>query len=399
MSSQFTIPAEFQDKLRYVEPLDKRSDAEILESLKAGGQPVRSEKNIWAYWHAGVENMPAWCLRNVLDWVRLCGPSWTVFVLDSVPGSPNHALKYLPADKLPESFVQGTMEGPYVGPHSADFLRGACLTLYGGVFLDVGIILFRSIDAICWHKLEDPESPYQVSVPWMYGTVMANHFVASRKGDPFIQRWHDLFIYLWQNRTEHKGISANPLVSFAASLDFSVSRERGYKFEFAVEPLVVFEYVMQVIAWLRVSMLEDVGDGFSGVDYAQDNVLWFDALEEDWAAQSVVGFEGQEEFDALETKTDADHSSSAYQTAYRAVWKMLTSASMQKISHGKHLTKTPALGLLWGMEENKDKDIEPGTFAELLRYGSVRFEQMRKEIKYVVPERPAMTLKKGLFEP
>ena len=73
--------------------------------------------------------------------------------------------------------------------HSADFLRGACLHLHGGVWMDVGIILIRQLDNICWKQLEDPESPFEVSVPWMYGTVMANHFVASRKGNPFIKRW------------------------------------------------------------------------------------------------------------------------------------------------------------------------------------------------------------------
>lgn len=73
------------------------------------------------------------------------------------------------------------MVGPYTGPHSADFLRGACLYLYGGVWMDVGVVLIR--------QLEDPKSPFEVSVPWMYGTVMANHFVASRKDNPFIKRW------------------------------------------------------------------------------------------------------------------------------------------------------------------------------------------------------------------
>ena len=55
--------------------------------------------------------------------------------------------------------------------------------------MDVGIILIRQLDDICWKQLEDPKSPFEVSVPWMYGTVMANHFVASRKGNPFIKRW------------------------------------------------------------------------------------------------------------------------------------------------------------------------------------------------------------------
>ena len=190
---KFTIPDEFEDQVRYVDALDNRSDEEIICSLESY-HSVTSEKNIWAFWHSGIRQMPIWCLRNVVNWVRLCGPSWTVRVLDTDPSSVNHALKFVNPDLLPDAFVNGQMDGLYVGPHSADFLRGACLYLYGGVFMDVGILLLRQVDSICWKQLEDPSSPFEVSVPLMYGTVTANHFVASRKGNPFIKRWYVLLV-------------------------------------------------------------------------------------------------------------------------------------------------------------------------------------------------------------
>lgn len=185
---QFAIPKEFQHTLRYVESQDQRSDDEILASLTKH-VPMKSEKNIWTFWHSGVLSMPSWCQRNIVNWVRLCGPSWTLRVLDNVPGSPNNALNWVSAEMLPETFVKGTMDGPYTGPHSADFLRGAALFNFGGVWMDTGIVLIRDLDRICWNQLEDPKSPFQVSTPWMFGSHMANHFVASRKGDPFIKRW------------------------------------------------------------------------------------------------------------------------------------------------------------------------------------------------------------------
>jgi hypothetical protein len=186
---QFAVPEQFKDALRYVDAKDQRSDEEILDSLTKH-VPITSEKNIWTFWHSGVRSIPSWCQRNIINWVRLCGPSWTVRVLDNVPGSPNNALTWADEEMLPETFVKGTMDGPYTGPHSADFLRGACLYSYGGVWMDVGILLIRDLDRICWKQLEDPNSPFQISAPWMYGPVMANHFVASRKGDPFIKRWY-----------------------------------------------------------------------------------------------------------------------------------------------------------------------------------------------------------------
>ena len=190
MSHQkFNIPVSYRDQLVFSEARDKRSDQEILESLGAF-RPVTSEKNIWAFWGSGIHSMPTWCQRNVCAWVRMhVHNGWTIRVLDCIKDSENYALRYVHDASLPDAFVNGTMDGPYVGPHSADMLRGACLYAHGGVFLDVGIPLIRSIDRICWAKLKDPSTPYEVAAPWVYGTHIGNHFVAARKASPFIYRW------------------------------------------------------------------------------------------------------------------------------------------------------------------------------------------------------------------
>ncbi|KAH7408041.1 hypothetical protein BKA64DRAFT_776225 [Cadophora sp. MPI-SDFR-AT-0126] len=403
MAPQFSIPEEFSKEVRFVEAKDPRTDEEILEALTKH-VPIdgESEKNIWTFWHSGVQSMPAWCQRNIFNWIRLCGPSWTVRVLDNVPGSPNNALKWAESSeiKLPETFVKGTMDGPYTGPHSADFLRGACLYLYGGVWMDTGIILIRDLDRICWNQLADPSSPFQVSAPLMHGTIIANHFVASRKGDPFIKRWHDIFIHMWEGQTSSMNIIQHPLAAIGATIKFEESEARGFKWEFKVEPQFVAGYIAQVLAWMRLSALEEP-NGFNGRNYAVENILLFDALHEDWGAETVVGFQGQALFDALATKCDpdADPDSDEYKLAYKNVWRLLTKSSMQKITHGKNLTKTPALGVLWDETENEGKDVEPGTFAELLRYGSVHLEQTRESIHYVRGEKPELVIKKGLLEP
>ena len=189
--NKFQIPEEYKAQLRYVELKDTRSNAEILESLGKYA-PITSEKNIWTYWHAGVQNMPSWTQRNIINWVRLHGPEWTVRTLDTVPGSPNHALNWIATEELPESFVESKMTGPYVGQHSADFLRGAALYAYGGVWMDVGCILFRNLDSVCWDKLADEDSPFTIATPLLFAQYMANHFAASRKGDEFVKYWYNL---------------------------------------------------------------------------------------------------------------------------------------------------------------------------------------------------------------
>ncbi|KAK6196727.1 hypothetical protein LQW54_011236 [Pestalotiopsis sp. IQ-011] len=397
--TDFSIPPEYQDQLEPIAVQDHRTDEEILQAL-AQYAPVTSEKNIWAFWHSGLDKMPAWCQRNVADWVRICAPGgWAVRVLDNLPESPNYALRHVPADLLPEAFVGRDMDGPYVGPHSADFLRGACLVQHGGVFIDVGCVLLRDMDRIVWDKLEDPSSPYQIAVPLMYNQITANHFVAARKGDPFIKRWHELFIHVWKGHKNHEGLIENPLVSFDTDKSFDQARASNFHWEFKVPPKTVMEYITQVVAWQRLCMLEDAGDGFSCADYWSSNVFCIDVLQEDWAAEDEVGFDGQELFDLLTMKRDTNDASEEQRKAEKLVWRLLGQASMQKVTHGKGLMKGKALGGLLDEEQNIGKDRAAGTFAELLRYGSVHFRQKRTSIVQMAAEKPSQTLKKGVFEP
>ncbi|KAF3927326.1 hypothetical protein ABW21_db0202365 [Orbilia brochopaga] len=395
---KFTIPKEFASQLHYVERIDIRTDDEILASI-AKRNPVTSEKNIWSYWHSGITSMPAWNRRNVAAWARICGPSWTIHILDNVYDSPNYALRYLRPGVLPDCFVDQTMEGDYTGQHSADFLRGALLYQYGGVYMDVRNILIRSLDTVCWQQLEDPSTPYRISVPWMYGSVLANHFVAARKGDLFIRTWHDLLVHLWKGRKSHRGIGSDPLVAFCQKIDYTESRKRGWNFDFNVPALEIVEYVCQVVAWLRMCMIDGGGQPgeLNWAQYAKDHILWFDALQENWGAETIVGFSGSSLYNALATRLDADKDSEEYKTAYKVVWRLLTNSSTQKISHGKNHRETPALGTLWDMPGNEMKDSEPGTFAELLRYGTVYFEQTR-ELEYMIVDKPAEIMHKGVFE-
>ncbi|OGM42780.1 hypothetical protein ABOM_009019 [Aspergillus bombycis] len=397
----FSIPAAYRDKLTPVEVTDERTDGEILATFQEY-QPVTSEKNVWAYWHAGVENMPKWCQKNVIDWVRILGPGWTVRVLDNVPGSPNNTLCYVPDSLLPPAFVDRTMDGPFLGQHGADLTRSACLYEHGGAWMDVGNILIRHLDRVCWDELEDPDSPYRVAIPIIYGLVGGNHFVAARKNDPFIYQWHRLFTHVWGNKKNIKGCSEDPLIAPILPMMFE-----GETAEFDpdwIDPAQVLEYITQIVCWTRLFCLEEAGEGFSGVDYWQNHIFAFSCLEEDWRGEyvtSFVGF-GERAFDALQlphSGPTVDQSSEKYKEAEKLIWELLASASMWKVAHAPGLARSVYLGGLLDQPEHEGKEAQPGTFGELLRQGTVRLRQTRTDVVRMPTLRPSTTLKKGVLEP
>lgn len=178
------------------------------------------------------------------------------------------------------------------------------------------------------------------------------------------------------------------------------SQAANYHWDFKVDIKFIMNYIAQCVSWIRLCMIEEP-NGFNGAEYWATKVLIFDSLKEDWPIEESVGFTGQDLYGVLSTKLDADFSCGEYQRAYKCIWKVLASSSMQKITHGKNLMKTPALGSIWDEAGHEEDDIAPGTFAELLRYGSVHLEQDRETIEYrQAPRVPSeMCFKKGILEP
>ncbi|KAJ5156812.1 hypothetical protein N7492_009615 [Penicillium capsulatum] len=397
---EFLIPEEYRDKLKPLKVTDHRTDAEIFATFQEH-KPVTSEKNVWAYWHAGVTEMPKWCQKNVIDWVRILGEQWTVRVLDNVPGSPNNTTCFVPENLLPSAFLDQTMDGRYLGQHGADMTRSACIYAHGGVWMDVGSILMRHIDRICWNELEDPASPYRVALPIIYGICPGNHFVAARKNDPFILRWHQLFIHVWGNKKNIKGCLSHPLFESVVPLMFE-GRDANFDLDW-IDQTVALEYVTQIICMSRIFCLEDAGDGFSGIGYWQNHVLGFSAMQEDWRGEQVTSFVdfGNRSLEALQLPrsfSQTDPSSEKLKYAEKLIWEQLANASMWKVTHAHDLTYSVHLGTLLDMPENEGKDAAPGTFGELLRYGSVNLQQTRETIVRLPNSLPSQTWKKGLLE-
>ncbi|KAJ5669441.1 hypothetical protein N7462_010511 [Penicillium macrosclerotiorum] len=401
-----TIPDEYRDKVELIETTDSRTDEEIISSLLEY-KPVTSEKNVWAYWHSGLSNMPKWNQRNVIDWVRILGPEWTIRVLDSIPGSINNILQFIPESIMPPAFIDRTMDGPFVGQHGADLTRTACLYEHGGVWMDVGSFLMRHLDRVCWKELEDPKSPYKVAIFMLWGLAGGNFFVAARKKDPLIFQWHRLFSYIWGDKKSIEGSLSHPLIAPILP-QFAEHMSESFDYDW-INFDVALSYATQIICLTRLFCLEENengedGQAFSGVDYWRNHVLALDGGEEtarvEWQ-RTFVGW-GQRALDMLTlpcSGPDADPTSTKYKEAETMVWDMLANSTIWKVTHAQGLTHTPQLGVLLDMPENESKDVTPNTFGELLRYGSTHLRQKREHVARFPKREPTVTWKKGVLEP
>ena len=247
--------------------LDTRTDEEIIDDIVTH-HAVKSEKNIWAFWHSGFSKMNPWLQRNVISWARRLGRGWTIRILDRVEGSSNNVHRFCDHSWFPQTFNEQTMHGQHVGPHMADMVRLPCIYLHGGIWVDAGSILLRHVDDICWKVLEDPNSPYELAGfeherrPGF--DSMNNSFIASKRDNPFVKRWHAIFMELWRDRTECKGIHKHPLISHLPLLQHSTIEH---------DPEDLSDYIAQCMAFDRLRLLEDPSDGFSGVRYFNEKVF------------------------------------------------------------------------------------------------------------------------------
>lgn len=213
-------------------------------------------------------------------------------------------------------------------------------------------------------------------------------------------------MHVWQGRNNSKGIAQHPLLSpilphFARCFTDYNHPLKGLD----VLPFdAVADYGAQMICWMRVCMLEDAGDGFSGADYWVENIKWINCGQELMrilgADESSLDYTmGPKIFDLLALRRDGPTNSELYKEAEKLVWTLLTEASMIKIGTVKGLVDWVSLGTLWNMPENHGKDNGPGTFAELLRCVPLHYKQTRNDVLTYKPKKASVTFKKGVLEP
>lgn len=402
--------------------LDTRSDEEIVTSLRSF-KPITSQKNIWAFWQTGWETMKPWTQRNVIGWARR-HPSWTIRVLDRVDESPLNIKHYLQESHFPKCFLDQTMSGPYAPAHNADLTRLPCLFEHGGVWLDVSITLFCSLEEICWDVLQAPNQ-YEMAGfaledvhkehqhPLGY---LENWFIAAKKDDPWIRRWHTIFSTYWSDdgRVESQNVRDHALFRH---LNFN-----GYRHD-------MIDYLAQHVSYQRLRLLEDPSDGFSGPEYFRDHMYLLSCQQEGYYLPDTTKWQGQVAYDLMQsqyyqpptippvspttltTAIDKIKASSERKSAeIKAGEKgtvgrycngtltppetaefatsvtnhMICNTCLSKSVHG--FKGDTQLSDLWNVDY-PDIDVLEGSCAEVLRWASINVRQKRKLVPLVVEDK------------
>lgn len=386
---------EYNQELRPIRHRLDISDDEIVASLLKP-QPITSEKNIWAFWDRGFELMPSWIRRGVVGWVRRLGPEWTVRVLDRVPGSPLNVSEYVSDEWFPEAFNDYTLSGRTHAAHLADLARLPLIYLYGGVWIDAGTILLRHVDDICWKGLENPDSPYELCGFTIdirpHVSCMQNAFIAARKGNGFIQRWHMVYLELWRGRTSNQGVSKHPLISVLGPITGAAGLE-----DTPIKlPPEVSDYLGHFLAWERVTLVIDPSDGWNGPEYREKHMYLLDAKKETFLYQELTSWDGYEQLDLFTCPMGSND-----QLALKArefFQTLFSSTSTVKICHNAP-TSTIELGKLLEKPENLDIDNQPGTFGAYFWQMSTQYDQTRVLKPEEVPPTPKdRILRKGVLQ-
>ena len=384
------------DGLSVIQNPDSRSDAEIISALTSH-QPVTGENNVWAFWHSGWADLRPWCQRNVINWARRLGSQWAVRVLDDVDGSENHISRFVPASYFPDSFNDKKMIGP--PQHVSDLLRLPLLYIHGGVWMDVGMLLLQHLDDICWRAIQDPSTPFEMAGILMplraEAGTMLNGFIATKKGNGVIKRWHDIYCHLWAGKTSAEGFHKHPLLAHLPPLEVQIEKLGCPPLLMPTEALG--DYLAHFLVFERLQHLRDPSDGFDGADYFANKIFFLKAEDHLYYAQRISGWDGRKQYNMLATKVSSDSTTAEdCAKAKEFVDSVLQHSVMMKLSHG------PPCGLenlatIWDDEQCGADDIAEGTFAAYLRYGSTHWQQTASICPIRLPK-PAQVYCAGILE-
>lgn len=338
-----------------------------------------NSKSIFAFWHNGIHTLHPNLLRNVVAWYHRLSPlGWNLYVFDTVPGSPLNISNFIDTsspDVVPDVIRSGTMGGEYTGQHTSDLIRFPLLLKYGGVYMDVGILLFGDLDKLWTEHIMNPDSPIEFSGFTMGDPPeisICNFLMMSGPENPLIRRAHYILLKLWEGKTTTTGFHKHPLVVDTPLMrvpqEIAVDGESAGKM--AVNDESMTDYAIQIQALGTVQRWVDEDDGWDGPKYVRENCHLFSMMTKAFAHEQLTSWNGELQFRLFNLPLpEQDEPESEDQKLARAMVEDLVEKSWcLKLGHEQSakLFGADTLGLWW--RKNQNTDCGEGTYAGWLRW-------------------------------
>ena len=241
--------------------------------------------------------------------------------------------------------------------------------------------------------LADPTQPFEMAgfriAFSAERTAMFNGFIAARKGNSCIKRWHDICLEVWRGRTTTTGMHKHPLLRHLPRYESS-STQSDKASPFQYERYV--DYVIQIFCLERLRHLRDLPSDdpsgqWDGPSYFKTKVLLYDCVQEVYWAQRLTRWNGRKQFKLFSTPREGADAArnEPHDEATAFVEGILAMSSTMKLSRSLAVPGVEYLADIWDDPENRGADDESGTFAAYLRWASVHFEQTRELVRVDMP--------------
>jgi hypothetical protein len=180
-------------------------DQQLLPDVDVSRCPpiTSNTKRIWTFWKGGIKNMPIFIQENIKMW-QLVNPDWEVRALHHIDEHDEcHISKFINRGL---SFVPIHLDEMSI-PKQSDAVRIALIRLYGGVFMDVSILLFEPLEINFWNYVDRPKD--DLSRKAMVGYYSDKFTLPGRKDgyeiwmivakaeEPMIVAWEELYMELY----------------------------------------------------------------------------------------------------------------------------------------------------------------------------------------------------------
>lgn len=358
------------------------SISNIPTALLSPASPINSSKSIFAFWHTGIQTLPPYLLRNVLNWHARFSPlGWNIYIFNTLPTSPLNVANFIDTTSenvVPKAFTAGSLDGGYKAQHTSDLIRYPLLLKYGGVYLDVGILQFGDLDWIWSQHIANPSSPYDFAGFTMGDAPelsIVNFCIVSTANNPLVSRAHRILLKLWEGKTNTNGMHAHPLVKHVPLMRVPnevVIEEEG-KGKMTINDESMTDYAIQIQCMGAAQRWLDTENGWDGPTYVRQHAWLLSMMTGAFLYEQLTGWNSAKEFELLKMRLpkDGEEESNDQKDARKLVEAVVGQSWCLKLGHGfsARLFGADTLGMLWRKKDGSDST--EGTYAGWLRWAEV----------------------------